>query len=163
MSLRLSETKIIAFKLFIKKLMNKSKFDLKAAILLKLTKFGVTGLLGMVIDFSVTYLLFEKIGLNPLFASGMGFSIAATNNYFINSIWTFGKKYAIEKSKFFKFFIISFLGLVLNYMMLLLLTSYTDINFYLCKVITVGIVFIWNFIANYTFTFKTNPSAAQLK
>ena len=47
------------------------------------------GFSGMIIDFSITWILKEKIRINKYIANSTGFILAATSNYFINHFWTF--------------------------------------------------------------------------
>ncbi|OUD37437.1 GtrA family protein, partial [Flavobacterium sp. FPG59] len=57
-------------------------------------------------------------------------------------------------NQFLSFLIISIIGFLLNTSFLYLLQKNTKINFYVCKVIVIVIVFIWNFTANSLYTFK---------
>jgi len=120
----------------------------------KLIKFGVIGLIGLLIDFGITWLVKEKINLHYLIANFTGFSIAAISNFFLNSLWTFGNKQAIASKKLILFVAISLIGLLINTIVLNLFVCDFSINFYFAKFITVGFVFLWNFTGNYFITFK---------
>lgn len=119
-----------------------------------IVKFGVTGLLGMAIDFGVTWLGKEKLKFNKYLANAMGFSIAVTNNYLINRIWTFGSTSNEWGVEFGKFILVSVVGLGLNTAIIFLFHQRKNgMNFYLAKCVAIVIVFIWNFTANLFFTF----------
>ena len=59
-------------------------------VLLKFIKFCAVGGSGVIVDFSLTYLCKEKFRLNKHLSNSIGFMIAASSNYILNRIWTFG-------------------------------------------------------------------------
>ncbi len=120
-------------------------------MLIRFLKFGIVGLTGMVIDFSITFLLKEKLKIHRYIASSTGFTIAATSNYFLNRIWTFEStdpKIFIEYSTF---IIISVIGLGINNLSLYLFEK--KLPFYVAKLFAIGVTMIWNFLANNYITF----------
>jgi len=121
-------------------------------MLFKFLKFGVVGLTGMVIDFSITFLLKEKLKIHRYIASSTGFVIAATSNYILNRIWTFHStdpKIFIEYSTF---IVISIIGLGINNLFLYLFEK--RLPFYVAKLFAIGVTMIWNFLANNYITFS---------
>ena len=86
--------------------------------------------------------------------------IAATSNYFLNRVWTFQSKNPEIAVEFTEFFIISLIGLGLNTLLLWILVSKFKMNFYFAKVFAIGLVTIWNFLANLLITF--NPERTIL-
>ncbi|TDG37892.1 GtrA family protein [Pedobacter changchengzhani] len=124
-------------------------------LLLRILKFGLTGLLGMAIDFGATWLFKEKIKINKYVANAIGFTLAVTNNYFINRIWTFQSKNPHLGTEFSKFLFVSLVGLALNtYIIYLFHQRKNGTNFYIAKFFAIAIVFVWNFLANWLFTFR---------
>lgn len=124
-------------------------------IFFRIIKFGLTGFLGMAIDFGATWLFKEKVKINKYIANAIGFSLAVTNNYFINRIWTFQSTNQHLGTEFTKFVFVSLVGLGLNTYIIYLFHQRKDgINFYLAKFFAVVIVFVWNFLANWLFTFR---------
>ena len=122
-------------------------------ILLKFIKFGVVGFSGLIIDFVVTYLCKEKLKVHKLLSNAIGFCIAATNNYVLNRIWTFrsvNDKIGVE---FAEFFGVSIIGLGINTLVLWILNEKFKFNFYFSKLCAIGTATLWNFVANYCFTF----------
>ena len=57
-------------------------------LILKFGKFGIVGASGAVIDFGLTALCKGILGIPELLANAIGFTIAATSNYFLNRTWT---------------------------------------------------------------------------
>lgn len=106
----------------------------------------------MVIDFSITFLLKEKLRIHRYIANSAGFSAAATSNYFLNRVWTFNSTNPRVLVEFGTFFIISLIGLGINNLVLYILEK--KMNFYLAKLFAIGVTMIWNFSANYFITFS---------
>ncbi|MFT6827224.1 MAG: putative flippase GtrA [Roseivirga sp.] len=120
---------------------------------LKFLKFCTVGFSGLAIDFSITYLAKEKLKLNKYVANSLGFTIASTSNYFLNKVWTFNDTNPDAITQFSKYIFIALIGLLLNNLIIYLLVNKKEMTFYWAKLIAIGIVVFWNFIANYNFTF----------
>jgi len=122
--------------------------------LLKFLKFCVVGFSGMVIDFSTTWLLKEKAKVNKYIANSTGFILAATSNYIWNRIWTFQSENSRIAVEYFSFILISVAGLGINNLVIYLLNDRLKINFYLSKLLAIGVVTVWNFLMNFIITFR---------
>lgn len=122
--------------------------------LLKFLKFCVVGLSGMVIDFSTTWLLKEKAKVNKYIANSTGFILAATSNYIWNRLWTFQSENDEIVVEYFSFILISVVGLRINNFVIYLLNDRLKINFYLSKLLAIGVVTVWNFLMNFLITFS---------
>jgi putative flippase GtrA len=120
----------------------------------QLIKFALVGITGMGLDFGTTWLLKEKIKINKFLANAAGFSIAVINNFLLNKYWTFDNQNPIITEQFVKFLVISIVGLGINSLLLFILLKKIKGNFYLVKLAVIGLVFFWNFSANYLYTFK---------
>jgi len=120
----------------------------------QLIKFALVGITGMGLDFGTTWLLKEKVKINKFMANAAGFSIAVVNNFMLNKYWTFDNQNAIATEQFVKFLVISIIGLCINSLLLFILLKKIKGNFYLVKLAVIGLVFFWNFSANYLYTFK---------
>ena len=123
-------------------------------LLLKFLKFCVVGFSGMVIDFSTTWLLKEKAKVNKYIANSTGFILAATSNYIWNRIWTFQSENSQIAVEYFSFILISIAGLGINNFVIYLLNDRLKINFYLSKLLAIGVVTVWNFLMNFIITFR---------
>lgn len=124
-------------------------------MILKFIKFCIVGFTGVIVDFSVTFVLKEKLKAQKYLANAFGFALAATNNYLLNRIWTFQSKDPAILLQYGKFIIISVIGLLLNSFILYVLHEKAKLNFYISKSFAVVAVTLWNFLANYSFTFKS--------
>jgi putative flippase GtrA len=70
-------------------MMNFSFLDIFLFFTMRLLKFGLVGVSGMVVDFGLTWLCKEKLKWNRYLANSIGFSTAVINNFLINRYWTF--------------------------------------------------------------------------
>ncbi len=124
------------------------------SFVIKLLRFGLVGLSGMLLDFGLTLLFKEVFKVKKYISNSIGFTAAATSNFILNRVWTFSSSNPDIMFQFLKFFMISLLGLLLNNLTIYLFTDYKfKINFYISKGIATFLVFFWNFFMNYFFTF----------
>jgi putative flippase GtrA len=117
-------------------------------------KFGLVGLSGMVIDFSVTWFCKEKVRVNKYIANSLGFCAAVVNNFLLNRYWTFKDNMHPIGEQFVKFALVAVSGLLINNLLLFLLLKYSKKNFYILKFVVTGLVFFWNYFVNFLFTFN---------
>lgn len=122
-------------------------------IFVKFLKFGVVGASGAAVDFGTTWLLKEKLRVNPYIANSTGFALAVVSNYTLNRLWTFQSNTPSVATEFSMFLLAALVGLALNNGIIYLLSERVKLNFYVSKVIATLVVMLWNFWANYTFTF----------
>ena len=119
----------------------------------KFLKFCVVGVTGTIIDFGLTWICKEKLKIPKFIANAIGFVVAATSNYILNRVWTWGSTNEQVGVEYVKFFGVSLIGLGLNTLILYLLHEKLKLNFWISKVFATGVVMIWNFLANHYFTF----------
>lgn len=119
----------------------------------KLFKFGIVGASGVVVDFGITWLLKERAGVNKYIANSTGFACAVLSNYLLNRVWTFQSHDPNVAVQFTKFVVIALFGLLFNNSIIYLLTEKQGVKFYPAKLLATAVVTLWNFWANYTFTF----------
>ena len=122
-------------------------------MLFKFFKFALVGLSGMIVDFGTTWILKEKFKVPKYVANAAGFILAASSNYFLNRIWTFGSNDPEIAWEYARFFFVSLAGLGINTLILWVLVSKFHKKFYISKLFAVGVVMIWNFLVNLLFTF----------
>ncbi len=128
-------------------------FEWSQEIIRKFIKFGVVGFSGLFVDFGFTYLFKEKVMLQKYVANAIGFLLAATSNYMFNRYWTFRSHNPQVLVEYTQFMLISLVGLVINTTVLWLIVNKLKLNFYVAKVLAIGVVTLWNFGANAFITF----------
>jgi putative flippase GtrA len=120
----------------------------------KFIKYCIVGFTGMLVDFGVTWLFKERIKANKYFANSLGFILAASSNYLINRFWTFHSTDPHIITQYTIFITVSLAGLGLNNLVLFLIHEKVKLNFWLSKLIAIGIVTFFNFLMNYLITFR---------
>jgi putative flippase GtrA len=129
-------------------------FDIfSKTFILKFLKFAAVGVTGVAVDFGTTYLFKEIVKIPKYVANAIGFTVAATTNYFLNRVWTFESTNPHIAFEYFKFFTIALVGLGINTLILWILVSKFKKHFYLSKLFAIAVVTIWNFLMNMIFTF----------
>jgi putative flippase GtrA len=121
----------------------------------KFLKFGLVGFSGLIIDFGITYFFKEKLKISKYLSNSLGFLVATGSNYCLNRYWTFHNQDPRYVLQFGKFFMISLVGLALSNSIIYLLHDKLKWNFYLAKTCAVVFVSLWNFFANYLYTFTS--------
>jgi len=122
-------------------------------LFIKFFKFGIVGVSGVVVDFGVTWLMKEQLRLNKYIANSAGFGCAVLSNYVLNRIWTFHSADPHVGLQFAKFTMVAIIGLGMNNGIIYWLTERRGVKFYPAKLLATGVVMLWNFGANYLFTF----------
>jgi len=117
---------------------------------------------GLVIDMGLTWLFKDVLGFNPYVAHIIGFLCAVGNNYVLNKYWTFQEQSKISGTQFSYFLIVSLIGLVLSTCSLFVLHNYLNISFYLSKLISIGIVSVWNYLINRYWVFNGQVKKVQV-
>lgn len=119
----------------------------------KFIKFGIVGFSGVLVDFGFTYISKEWFKIQKYLANAIGFTLAASSNYFLNRWWTFHSQNPAIATEYSRFLFVSLIGLGINTLVLWLLVSRGKYNFYLAKLFAIAVVTIWNFIVNLNYTF----------
>lgn len=122
--------------------------------IVQLTRFVITGFVGLLIDFLFTWICKEYLGMDKYLSNAIGFTFAVVNNYVLNRLWTFKSNDNAIAKQFTTFLLVSLAGLMLNTSFLYLIHHKMGMNFYVTKCMVVAIVFVWNYIANSKLTFK---------
>jgi putative flippase GtrA len=122
-------------------------------LIIKFLKFGAVGATGVAVDFGSTFLGKEILRIQKYVANAIGFTIAASSNYFLNRWWTFHSNNPDIGLEYSRFLFISILGLGINTLVIWLLVSRYNKNFYVSKLFAIGVVTLWNFVLNLIFTF----------
>ncbi len=124
------------------------------SFLFKFIKFGIVGFSGLFVDFGFTYICKEILKIQKYISNAIGFTLAASSNYYLNRIWTFKSTDPEIFVEYSEFIIISLIGLGINTLILWIIVTKFKLNFYLSKVFAIAVVTVWNFLANAFITFS---------
>lgn len=130
--------------------------------IVRIIKFGTTGVLNTLVDFTVTALFFNLIGLPEVLANGLGFCCGMLCSYTINRSWTFKSKNGFFSPEMIKFIVVNLIGLLLNLGLMSLSvnvifadsTINENIIFYGSKIAITCVVMVVNFVGNRLWVFK---------
>ena len=117
-------------------------------------KYAIVGCLGTAIDLGSLYIFVDLLHIHLLFSTAMSFMLAVINNFTLNKYWTFQNKSSNIRKQFIKFLIVSTMGLVITESCMVLFVYGLKIWYMSAKLITSGLVLMWNFLANKYWTFK---------
>ena len=127
-------------------------------------KFAVVGLSGTIVDYSTYFLLTRSFKLSPLQANPLSVELAIIWNFTLNHLWTFsgrGSHRALYK-KFLAFQTVSFGGLMLSQMQVLVYTHYLLIFDLVSKLLTLPVVAVFNYFVNNRWTFHNKTLSRRV-
>ena len=117
-------------------------------------KFFTVGGLGFGIDMLSTWVLKEKMALAKFKSNTIGFIIGIVFRFFVNKLWTFQDTNPAWLKQILQFGGIALVGLgIVNGIIYLLDERFKLLDFYKAKVIAMIVFMLWNFSANYLWTF----------
>ncbi len=138
--------------IFLKNILSYAKYT---NLTKQFVKFGVVGVIGMIINLAVLYCLTTYLNIYYLLSAVIAFGVAVTNNYLLNKVWTFKERLKNKLlSKSVKFLTVSLIALSINIIFLYILTDILGIFYIFSQIISIGIAFVINFIGNKSWTFK---------
>lgn len=118
----------------------------------------IAGGIASLVDVSVYSICVNAIGINHIVSNTFSFVFGLLVNYYLSREWVFNQRVHNVKRDFFLFSVIGVIGLLMSNVMLLLLVDAGILYFLLAsnnsglvktaaKIITVVLVFFWNFLA----------------
>ena len=104
-----------------------------------------------VINIGSLYILKEFMHINYLIANVVGFIFGLITNYILSKLLVFAKEESVNRTfEFIVYAVIGVLGLGLDTLFIWVFTEKFAIYYMLSKIISTGLVFIWNFAARKT-------------
>ena len=118
----------------------------------KFISYFIVGGLAAIVEW-VCFAIFNKF-MVYLLATILAFCFSTTFNYVLGKKMTF-KNYEQKKKDLFSVFFVSAIGLGLNILFMYLLIDVIDFKYeFIAKVISTGLVFMWNYISRRLFIYK---------
>jgi putative flippase GtrA len=115
--------------------------------------FAAVGAVGTLAHYSTLIALVQVSHINPVVASGVGFTIGALVNYALNYRLTF-RSTKLHRDSMPKFFLVALSGLVFNTMIMELVTVILKQHYLVGQVLATATVLFWNFTVNRFWTFR---------
>lgn len=111
-------------------------------------RYGVASLLALAIDTGLLFFLTEIHEVSYLISGAVGFVAGMVAIYILSVRWVFDQRAVMNPlMEFALFATIGLVGLGINELMLFVFTGLLSIHYLLSKIISVVIVFSWNFAA----------------
>ncbi len=123
----------------------------------KAIQFGLVGILGTVTNLLMFFIIGDILGLNENLSAILSFSLAVTQNYLLNSFWTY--RDTIPRASFRKythFVAVSLIGLAVNLAVLnSVLYLFPDLKWKtIAQAAGIGTAFILNFVFSHFIVFR---------
>ena len=115
-------------------------------------RYAACGVLAAVTHIGILYFLVEFIFMNPVVASAIGFCAAIIVNYNLQYHWAFSS-ITPHGTAFIRYITVTLGMLVINTLIFWLITSYLGISYLVAQILTIGFIFIANYLINRNFTF----------
>jgi putative flippase GtrA len=120
---------------------------------IQFVRYAFVGAVAAVVDIFSLFALTDWAGLHYLISAMVAFVAGLIINYLLSRVWVFQSVYSPSR-EFIIFAIIGIIGLALNELFLYFFVDLLGIWYMAAKVISVGLVLIWNFLARRRFAFK---------
>lgn len=130
-------------------------FGITDNVIAQFVRYVIAGGVAFVIDAASLYLLVELAGVDYLISAGIGFLIGLITNYSISRLWVFDRR--IIKNIALEFAIFTAVGLVgwaMNEFLIWFVHEKIHLHYMIGKVISAGIVLVWNFGARKLLLFR---------
>ena len=127
------------------KTMNTSLDDKQIELLVQIFKFIIVGGIATLIDWIIYYICYHFIGIEPLLANIISFSISVVYNFWASVKYVFNTT-GDNKKNFIIFIVLAVLGLGINELIKFLLHNQLSWNAMLVKIIATAIVMVFNFV-----------------
>ncbi|HJV78914.1 MAG TPA: GtrA family protein [Paludibacter sp.] len=120
-------------------------------------KYGLVGVLGLVVDMGVFYLMNKKLGINYVVSNITSSSLAVIHNFILNSYFTFNVTDKKLK-RFLSFYAIALIGMAISTGLLALFIDVLKLDSMISKLISIIIVALIQYFFNKELTFRTKKS-----
>ena len=120
----------------------------------QIIKFAVAGAIGACIEIGLFFFFIEFTGLHYLVANFIAISVAIMVNYIISQKWVFETGRHSKKKEFTFFIGVSIVALLLNQLLMLILVDSVEMNMKVSKIVAIGLVAVYNYLAKKFFVFK---------
>jgi len=114
----------------------------------ELFRYLLAGTFAFCIDFSTLYFLTDFFGLHYVAANSIAFSLGLIAIYLLSIHWVFdNRKIKKQHNEFMLFLGVGVVGLLISDLSLVLFTETVGLFYLMSKIVSAGIVLVWNFTA----------------
>ena len=120
----------------------------------QLAKYITIGFFGAMINIMLLYSFVEFLQFSYILGATAACIAVISNNFFWNKKWTFQNSHLGYKKQYFKYFLVSTFGLILNLSILTFFISIFQVWYILAQLFSIAIVGIGTFLSNKYWTFN---------
>lgn len=128
-------------------------------------KFGVVGVIAFAIDYGVLMLLSQLLGMDPVLAAGISFTVSVVFNYLASMKYVFTHREGMSRRReFVTFVILSVIGLGINELIIWVGTMRFGTGAFAvtaAKVVATAIVMVYNFVTRKIFLDAGGPGTPR--
>lgn len=119
---------------------------MQSLILRQFLQYILVGGIAFVVDFSVLFVLTDKVGLHYLTSATVAFLVGLLVNYALCVAWVFDvRAFSNRGHEFVIFSSIGIAGLILNNGLMYAFTDLAGLHYLLSKLVAAGLILIFNF------------------
>lgn len=113
----------------------------------QIINFGIVGVISFIIDYSIFWILSEKLHVYYLIANACSFTCSVIINYILNLKYVFSSSGSNKKREFVMYIILNIIGLGINQIVMKICVAFLNIVALGAKIIATGVVMVYNFIS----------------
>lgn len=140
---------------------------LRSQDLLRLVKFCLVGLSGVVVGLGTLKLFTDVVGIHYVVSALIAQITSVTSNFILNRIWTFGDRPKINTPlniarEWFKYLISSSLALGVNLGVLALLTEVFGLYYIISSLFAIAVATPLNFLVSNYWVWRHSPAKSRI-
>lgn len=117
-------------------------------VLSQLLRYGMVSAVALFVDVAAMVCCVEVLGLAPVVAGTISFSLGIVVNFLCTRSWVFNRrKVARRRTEFGLFYLVGVVGLGLNAAIIVGLHDGIGWHYLVAKLVATAVVFFWNFLA----------------
>ncbi|MDD5066105.1 MAG: GtrA family protein [bacterium] len=125
----------------------------------RMIRFGLVGLSGVLVNMGFLYLFTELFGLNYKISSVIAIEISILTNFLLNDRWTWSdrakERFMVRMARY--HVTAGLTAFIFNWGLLVLLTEFFHIYYFISNIIGIGFGMLSNYILNNLWTFREHP------
>ena len=114
--------------------------------------FLLVGGLCTLLQYAILVILVQGTGMDAVLASSIGFAASSVVSFALNRRFTFASRVGYGKGLA-RFAVVAGCGLALTAVLMTVGVDWLGVNYLLAQVATTGVVLLWNFFVNRSWTF----------
>ena len=126
-------------------------------LIVQLIKFGIVGVIALIIDVAILTILKEMLNVDVLISSAVSFSVSVVVNYILSMHFVFKSKGDNKTKEFIAFVVLSIGGLLLNQLIMWVGVDVLAVYYLVVKAFALVFVPIYNFVTRKIFLEKKAP------